>query len=494
MSNPPRVRPALDEVPLWTISENPKDASLIRLHLNENPYPLPKSVLSALQSLTPRQLRLFPDSSASELRDALATHLRLDRSQLVIGNGSAEVQSLTLEMFLEPGQRVGYLWPTSPFIERMVQIKGGECVRLDWLNSTQEAAISQAPEDLKILILCSPNPPLGMGLDTEAIEFFAENHPETLVVVDETYEAFRGHSAIRLVRQKFDNIIITRSFSKAYGLAGMRIGYAMGEESLIRQLDQLRPAYNVSVAAQVVALAALRATDWYEETIRKIVATRDRVRMDIQMRGFDTPQSEGNFLWVRTGDAQKFYRELRNRNILVRVFDAYELRDGVRISMGTDEQMDLLISAVDHLVHLIPRKAAPSSPEVPLPSFGISPDLEETAVGFLDPSPPAGRPDFSDERTAISGTSPRPVSAPSGTIATSSGAYRTPAPMEAPLHGPSPVASSRSSSAVPRPIVPQSPMDSPTETFSAPRSGQASDSMDELDLEGMDDFDEMDLH
>jgi histidinol-phosphate aminotransferase len=383
----------------WIGPERPNNASIIRLNEGENPYSPHQNVLKAVQQTAARAIRLFPDPDSTELRNAIAAAQRLHESQVLVGPGATELLRWALLAFVDSGSKVGYLWPTWPMAERLAMLHRAECVRLNWWGATQEEAVLSAPHDLRVLYIASPNIPTGVGVDTNAIQEFAENHPQCLVLIDEAYEAFRGKNAIRLVRQGIGNVVLLRTFAKAHSLGGMRIGYALGNGKVMELVRRAMGSSPVSAASQVAALAALKATDWLDETVKKVTGTRDRVRLDIQMRGFDVPASEASFLYVRCGDAHGLYKALKARNILTGFYPQFDSVDGVRLAIGTDEQMDLFLSTLDHLGGAIAKKA-PAFPAKPLfhssPTAPPPPPASSEAIRRQTPVPVPQRVPMSD--------------------------------------------------------------------------------------------------
>ncbi len=389
MIPPPRKDVA--DLHVWETADRVANAAFIPLHLNENPYPPPPEVMEAIQQASSRVVRTFPDPDCSELVAALAEVHKLHANQLLVGPGSTELQRCVMTAFVEPGDKIGYLWPSSAFFRYLAKLHGGVQVPLEHQECSQEEAIFYAPEDLKVLFLCSPNTPSGIGIDTEVISNFARAHPRTLVVVDEAYEAYRGENVLDLAHKFYPNVLISRTFSKAYALAGLRVGYVIGHQGVVSSLRKVAAPYGVSSVAQAAATAALRCTEWLAETIGRVRATREHVRMELMMRGFETSPSEANFFYMRGTDPFRLEKTLRDRNIVVRRYEEFEMRDGVRVSVGTEEQMDLFISTLDYVRDMLPMRNSSSSTNIrkinfndlpvdpapaPAPPADLDPDLE----------------------------------------------------------------------------------------------------------------------
>ncbi len=381
MIPPPRSDVA--DLHVWETADRVANASFIPLHLNENPYPPPPAVVEAIEQVSSRAVRTFPDPDCSELAAELVAQLRLHANQLIIGAGSTELQRCVMSAFVSPGDQVGYLWPSSAFFRYLTKLFGGVAVPLEHHDCSQEEAIFNAPEGLKVLFLCSPNTPSGIGIDTEVISNFARANPRTLVVVDEAYEAFRGDSVLDLAHKFYPNILISRTFSKSHALAGLRVGYMIGHQGVVTSLRKVAAPYSVSAVAQAAALAALKSTDWLGETVNRIRATREHVRMELMMRGFEVSPSEANFFYLRGTDPFRLEKTLRDRNIVIRRYEEFEMRDGVRVSVGTEEQMDMFISTLDYIRDMLPMRNSSSSTNIRKINFNDLPPEPATS-----PAPP----------------------------------------------------------------------------------------------------------
>lgn len=384
----PKPRPDIAEILPWQTADRVSNASFISLHLNENPYPPPPAVFDAIAQETMRNLRTFPDTGCTELVSAVAKSLAIHDDQILFGAGSTELQRCIMLAFAQQYDKVGFLWPSSAYYMHLAKVHGCVPTPLYCLDFPEDEAIFNAPDDIKILFIASPNTPSGTGIDTDVISNFAKTHPQTLVVVDEAYEAFRGDNALKLVQNFYPNVLITRSFSKSHALAGLRIGFVMGHQAVISSLKKIAAPYAVGGTAQAAALAAWQSTDWLKDTVDRIRATREHVRMEVHMRGFEAGPSDANFIYIRGTDPFRLERGLRDRNIIVRRYDEFEMRDGVRVAIGTEEQMDLFVSSLDYLITTLPMRNSSSSTNIRKIRFS---DLEEPV-----PSPTAAPAPSSD--------------------------------------------------------------------------------------------------
>lgn len=332
--------------------EQPTDPNIIKLNTNENPYPPSPDVLKALRNLKERDIRCYSNPMASPLREEIASDLSIKPEQIIIGNGSDELLKLIALGFVTEDETVGFLWPTYSLYPVFVEQIGCFQYLGEWYKNgrTQEEELSKVPRDLQLFYLTNPNPPIGTTIDLEVIRQFAENRPKTVVVVDEAYIAYGGISALPLVHEKHPNIVVSRTFSKSHSLAGMRVGYMVGHEQVIDALYRIKDSYNVNAASQAAALASWCDREYFEETVSAVCATRDRVGDALKSMGFDIPPSKGNFLFARHANAEKIFKALRDKKIFVRYFSTPELKDGMRVTIGTDEEMDTFILEVGKLV------------------------------------------------------------------------------------------------------------------------------------------------
>lgn len=346
----PLARPAVAALHAYVPGEQPKDPQLIKLNTNENNYAPAPGVLAAIAGLAEGALRRYPDPNAERLRAAIAADLGVGADQVIAGNGSDELLKMVAEVYADPADKVAYLWPTYSLYPLFVAKAMATEVRLAWSvnGPSPEAALASLPVEARVLYLANPNPPFGTLLDLDAIRRVARRHPDTVVVVDEAYVAYAGDdaSAVALVREGFPNVLVTRTFSKSHSLAGMRVGFAIGAAAMVADLFKVKDSYNLDAVSQALALASWQDHDYTCAIVERICATRQRLAAELTRRGFAVVPSHGNFLFARRADATEVFRRLRERHILVRYFDTPELRDGIRISIGTDAEIDALLAAL----------------------------------------------------------------------------------------------------------------------------------------------------
>jgi len=351
-----RINPAVEALAAYVPGEQPSESGFIKLNTNENPYAAAPEVVQAIaEALEKHSLQKYPDPTCSRLRQSLAERLDVSPDNILVGNGSDEVLRLVCHAYLDPkaGDSIAMLYPTYVLYRTLAAMFGSACeeyhVQAPDYQFPEAAYASQA----QVFFLANPNPPIGTLYELDVIRRLAEARPQRLVVVDEAYVDFAGTTAIPLVK-KYPNLAVTRTFSKSYALAGMRVGFIVASRDVISQLEKIKDSYNVNRLSQIAAEAAWQAQSYYEERTRQICNSRESLRAALITRGFEVPPSFGNFVFARHSAARKLYAELKQRRILVRYFDLPGLQDGVRITIGTPAEIEALIGAIDEILSLCP--------------------------------------------------------------------------------------------------------------------------------------------
>jgi histidinol-phosphate aminotransferase len=341
-------RPNIASMAGYVPGEQPGDEKLTKLNTNENPYPPSPGVLAALREATNQSLRLYPEPLSDCLRNIAAEVYGAGRQNILAGNGSDEILSILLRSFVGRGDRVAFPVPTYSLYETLVKIQDGEQVCVDF-----PADFSIPPElhsaNAAVTFLCNPNSPSGTLVSLTEIERLARAVAGVLVV-DEAYIDFAegpGSSAIPLI-QSIPNLIVLRTFSKSFSLAGLRIGLAFAPAELIAGMMKVKDSYNVNRLSLVAATAALQDLSWMERNVRRIQQTRRQLVDGLVKLDFYVYPSHANFVMAqKKGQEQKaLYQALRERKIYVRYFDTPELRDSLRITVGTAEDVERLLQEI----------------------------------------------------------------------------------------------------------------------------------------------------
>jgi histidinol-phosphate aminotransferase len=345
------VQPHILDLSGYVPGEQPRDRRYVKLNTNENPYPPSPRVLQALHDAITSSLRLYPDPVATALRAAASSVYGVASDNVLVGNGSDELLALIVRGCVGARDRVAYATPTYSLYATLVALQGGVAVEVPYddaftLPTGKLSALGQ-----RVTFVCNPNAPSGTLVPVAAIEDLARR-VSGLLVIDEAYVDFAppGATALPLVGL-YRNVIVLRTFSKSFSLCGMRVGLAFGPPRLLAELTKLKDSYNVGHLGQVAATAALGDCGWMQENVARVHRTRGELTAALRGRGFDVAPSETNFVLARRpgkGDAVgALCRGLRERGVLVRYFDVPELRDALRISIGTPEEIATFLAALD---------------------------------------------------------------------------------------------------------------------------------------------------
>jgi|YNPNPStandDraft_1061719.scaffolds.fasta_scaffold06793_3 histidinol-phosphate aminotransferase len=319
---------------------------VIKLNTNENPYPPSPRVFEAIARECREYIRYYPDPKSLRLRHTIASLYDVPPEWVLCGNGSDEVLRILLRTFTEKGDRIGFYNPSYSYYATLGRIHNLELAATPLGDDLEQPPLPDI-ENVRLFFLTNPNSPLGFSFSPAFVAEIA-GRLKGILVVDEAYADFARSNCLHLLRDH-PNIVITRSLSKSYSLAGLRVGFALGSPRWIRQMDKVRDHYNLSRVAQAAACAALEDRRHFEKNLRRVLRTRGRVSAELARRGYSVLPSEANFLFVRPRAvcaARTVYKRLLESGILVRYFDQPGLRDGLRISIGTDKEMDELLGAL----------------------------------------------------------------------------------------------------------------------------------------------------
>ncbi|MDD2850456.1 MAG: histidinol-phosphate transaminase [Desulfuromonadaceae bacterium] len=343
------LRPNIAAMDAYIPGYQPHDInSWIKLNTNENSYPPSPNVVAAILAelgSDGKRLHTYPSASSQQLREAAGELYGFDSSWIIMANGSDEVLNNLIRASVSEGEEIGYVHPSYSYYATLAAIQGAQ-VRTYGL--TGDFRIADFPDRYqgKIFFLTTPNAPLGPAFPITYIEELAQRC-SGMLVLDETYADFADGNALELVR-KHKNVVITRSLSKSYALAGMRLGLAIAHPEIIAALDKIRDHYNLDRLAQAACLAALKDQAYLREICRSICKTRDWFYAQLQRIGYAAIPSQGNYLFVTPPDrnGKRVYEALYERKILVRHFSDPQLAHGLRISIGTKEEMTATVSAL----------------------------------------------------------------------------------------------------------------------------------------------------
>jgi histidinol-phosphate aminotransferase len=343
------IRPNIRAMAGYVPGEQPRDGAFVKLNTNENPYPPSPRVFEALrEALTGDRLRKYPDPMGTAFRQAAGRVLGVDPDAVLIGNGSDDVLTIITRAFVPEGGLVVSATPSYLLYRTLAELQGA---RFQTVPFTAEWGVPSPwlVRGADMTFLCNPNSPSGSALPPSAVERLAEEVGGPMVL-DEAYVDFADAHGLHLAQR--DNVIVTRSFSKSYALAGIRFGIAVARPALVRELAKVKDSYNCDVLSLVAATAAIEDQDYLRETRARIVATRGRLADALKGLGFAVTPSQANFVWCRRSDrpVKPMYEELKRRMILVRymVYEGYG--DGLRVSVGTDAEIDRLLDELRRIV------------------------------------------------------------------------------------------------------------------------------------------------
>ena len=346
------LRPNITAMQGYVPGFQPDDvASWIKLNTNENPYPpSPKVVEAILAEIGSdgASLRTYPSASSQKLREVAGDLYGFDPSWIIMANGSDEVLNNLIRACAGQGQDVGYVHPSYSYYATLAEIQGAAVCTY---GLTDDFRIEAFPEFYhgKIFFLTTPNSPLGFAFSPDYIEELARNCGG-LLVIDEAYADFANGNALGLVR-KYENVVVTRTLSKSYALAGMRLGLAIAHPEIIAALNKIRDHYNLDRLAQAACVAALQDQEYFRESCRRIIDTREWFTLELTSIGYDVIPSQGNFVFASPPDknGKRVYDGLFERKILVRLLSDPLLAHGLRISIGTREEMEATLSAIKEI-------------------------------------------------------------------------------------------------------------------------------------------------
>ncbi|MGH7952011.1 MAG: histidinol-phosphate transaminase [Limisphaerales bacterium] len=371
MSDLPLIRPLVRELRAYTPGEQPKISGLIKLNTNENPYPPSPKVLRAIKNAVDERLRLYPNPTTQTLRKKLAKLHNCKAENIIAGNGSDELLALAVRCFVETSPKfkiqsspksklakatVQFFTPSYSLYPVLADIHGAakNSVPLKPDFSLPDAAELKRKKNWNfnaaLTFVTTPNAPGGRGYKTSELEKLCRAQ-KGVVVLDEAYVDFAEENAMKLAL-KFPHILVARTFSKAYSLCFQRVGYFVGNPGLIAALDKIRDSYNVNGLGQIAAEATLDDLDYYRANFRKIISTRDWLSRELTKLDFRVLPSATNFIFAKPPkfSAKDWLQKLRDQKILVRWFDQLEIKDFLRITIGTPSEAKWLVKAARRIL------------------------------------------------------------------------------------------------------------------------------------------------
>ena len=345
------IRKNIIEMAGYVPGEQPQEAGYVKLNTNENPYPPSPAVGDAIVEVLRRGLQKYPDPLATVFRVEAAKLLGVEPDWILTGNGSDDILTIVTRAFVGEGDYIRLAYPSYILYRVLSQLQNGAWEEVffqgDWTLTNDFLASNPR---LKLIFLANPNSPSGTMIPPAVISRWIEQLP-CPILIDEAYVDFAAESCVDLVKLS-DRVMVSRSLSKSYALAGLRFGYLVAQPHIIEQLRKVKDSYNCDALSIAGATAAIRDQNWLLETTRKVIRTRERMTEELRALGFDVVPSQANFVWCTRKDrpVKPIYEELKRRKVLVRYMDYPGWGDGLRISVGTDSEVDCLLERLQEVL------------------------------------------------------------------------------------------------------------------------------------------------
>ena len=346
-------RDNLRRVEPYVPGEQPNEKDMVKLNTNENPYPPSPKVLQAMNDFDIDTLRLYPDPNSQLLVDAIAKRYDVDSDQVFVGVGSDDVLAIAFMTFFNGKKPVLF-----PDITYSFYNVWAELFNIPYERPALDENFNIVAEDYYKenggVILANPNAPTGIEQNEAFLRDVIEHNQDVVVIIDEAYVDFCDYSALDLIKE-YDNVLVVQTYSKSRSMAGMRIGYAMANEELIKAMNDVRYSYNsypMTRLSVALGVAALEDEEYFQETKQKIIDTREWTKKELKRLGFTFGDSKTNFIFAKheTVHANEIFTKLREKHIYVRHFSADRIDNYLRISIGTQKEMEYFISEVEKLV------------------------------------------------------------------------------------------------------------------------------------------------
>lgn len=344
-------RSSIDAMTGYIPGEQPQPGTqIVKLNTNENAYPPSPKALEVLRTLDGEWLRRYPDAYANPFRQAVGEVLNLPTDWVIVGNGSDDILNIIVRSCAEGERKVVYPMPTYVLYRTLAAMQPADCIEIPYPEDFRLPIAELVAAQGAITFIASPNSPSGHSVPSTELRQLAEQI-SGILVVDEAYVDFAEETALSLV-QEYENVIVIRTLSKGYSLAGLRLGFGIANPKLLSGLFKVKDSYNIDAVACLVGAAAMRDQAYMRECAEKIKAARTKLTVDLKQLGFQVWDSQTNFLLTQPpqGNAEAIYQSLKAKGILVRYFNQSGLADKLRITVGTEAQNQLLIEALVHVV------------------------------------------------------------------------------------------------------------------------------------------------
>ncbi len=343
----------VDQLDPYVPGEQPKQLDLIKLNTNENPYPPSPKVLEALSKDAIDNLRLYPDPANAQLKQAIAKHYDISEQQVIVGNGSDEVLAFAFQAFFKQDKPLLFPDITYGFYTVYCGLFDIDYVELP-LADDFSINLDDYLQPNGGIIFPNPNAPTGIGMELSVIEELLKSNTETVVIVDEAYVDFGSESATALI-DRYPNVLVIQTLSKSRSLAGARVGFAVGSAELIEGMERVKNSFNpysLDRVAELAATVAIEDREYFNDCCNKIIATREWTTAQLEVLGFEVIPSKTNFVMAKPPQmsAEAMFKALREENIIVRYFSKARIDEYLRVSIGSDEEMQQFIAAVKRIL------------------------------------------------------------------------------------------------------------------------------------------------
>ena len=333
--------------------EQSKDKDIVKINANENPYPPSPKAIEALKSFDTNKLRFYPSANSTKLKEAIAKYYKVDVSNVFVGNGSDDVLAIAFQSFFNSEKPIFYPDLTYSFYPVWCSLFG-----IKYKNYPVGDDFRINPEDYKEknggVVIPNPNAPTSLGEGLDFVEKILNYNQDSVVIIDEAYVDFGGTSSIPLI-DKYENLLVTGTFSKSRSLAGLRIGFAIGSKSLIDVMEAVKNSYNsytVDSLSIEMGAASIEDDEYFKSTCKKVIKTRERVTLELKKLGFDVLDSQTNFIFATHNEhnMKSLFEYLKTQKVFIRYFSLPRIENYVRITIGTNEEMDIFLEKTKEFI------------------------------------------------------------------------------------------------------------------------------------------------
>ena len=333
--------------------EQSKDKNIVKINANENPYPPSPKAAKVLKNFDTNKLRFYPSANSTKLKEAIAKYYKVDVSNVFVGNGSDEVLAVAFQSFFNSDKPIVYPDLTYSFYPVWCSLFG-----IKYKNYPVGDDFRINPEDYKEknggVVIPNPNAPTSLGEGLDFVEKILNYNQDSVVIIDEAYVDFGGTSSIPLI-DKYENLLVTGTFSKSRSLAGLRIGFAIGSKALIDVMEAVKNSYNsytVDSLSIEMGAASIEDDEYFKSTCKKVIKTRERVTLELEKLGFDVLDSQTNFIFATHNkhNMKSLFEYLKTQKVFIRYFSLPRIENYVRITIGTNEEMDIFLKKTKEFI------------------------------------------------------------------------------------------------------------------------------------------------